>query len=177
GGDKIATLNTDDLECSSDSVSALREEVVGSARDNTPASRGGKVNFGPIGRPKWIPKVHQVIDVCPTLATYLSTPHPQWSDLVDASYVLAARFELNDRAWKTLCGGLGREWAALTVAMVAELPAETFTRCAAPSIELRRASYIAGIARKMTAGKDVSITASWFRHVKRARPAGFSARH
>jgi hypothetical protein len=63
------------------------------------------------------------------------------------------------------------------VAMVAELPASTFTRCAAPRIELRRASYIAGIARKMAKGEDVSITASWFRHVKRVKPPGFGVRN
>jgi hypothetical protein len=61
--------------------------------------------------------------------------------------------------------------------MVAELPASTFTRCSAPRIELRRASYIAGIARKMAKGEDVSITASWFRHVKRIKPPGFVARN
>jgi 3-methyladenine DNA glycosylase/8-oxoguanine DNA glycosylase len=104
-----------------------------------------------------------VVDVCPTLAAYLSNPHPAWSDRIDA-------------AWKTLCSGLGREWAALTVAMVAELPADTFTHCGAPRIEQRRASYIAGIARKIAKGEDVSITASWFRHVKRSNLRGIVPR-
>jgi hypothetical protein len=177
GDDKNGTLNTDDLKSSNESVSALKRSVVDSACGQPQPSGGVKPNYGPIGRPKWIPKTHQVVDVCPTLAAYLSNPYPAWTDLIDAAYVLAAQYDLNDTTWKTLCGGLGREWAALTVAMVAELPASTFTRCSAPRIELRRASYIAGIARKMAKGEDVSITASWFRHVKRVKPPGFVARN
>lgn len=170
GDDKNGTLNTNDSESNRESVFALKKDVAGSVRGQPQPSDGGTANFGPLGRPKWIPKTHQVVDVCPTLAAYLSNPHPAWNDLVDAASMLAAQYDLTDTAWKTLCAGLGREWAALTVAMVAELPAATFTRCAAPLIEQRRASYIAGIARKMAKGEDVSITASWFRHVKRSNP-------
>jgi hypothetical protein len=177
GGDKNSILNTDDQEGYIESVSALKKSVVGSAGGQVQPTGGARPNYGPIGRPKWIPKPHQVVDACPTLAAYLSNPHPPWSDLIDAAYVLAAQYDLNDTTWKTLCGGLGREWAALTVAMVAELPAATFTRCSAPRIELRRASYIAGIARKMAKGEDVSITASWFRHVKRIKPPVLVARN
>jgi hypothetical protein len=177
GDDKNGTLNTDDLKSSNESVFALKRGVVDSSCGQPQPSGGVKPNYGPIGRPKWIPKIHQVVDVCPTLAAYLSNPYPAWTDLIDAAYVLAAQYDLNDTTWKTLCGGLGREWAALTVAMVAELPASTFTRCSAPRIELRRASYIAGIARKMAKGEDVSITASWFRHVKRVKPPGLVARN
>jgi hypothetical protein len=169
GDDKNGTLNTDDLKSSTESVSALRKGVVGLASGQLDLSGGVKPNYVPIGSPKWIPKTQQVVDVCPTLATYLSNPHPVWNDLVDAAHALAAQYDLNDATWKTLCGGLGREWATLTVAMVAELPASTFTRCSAPRIEQRRASYIAGIARKMVKDQDVSIAASWFRHVKRSK--------
>ena len=177
GDDKTGTLNTDDLKGSTESVFALKKDVAGSGVGSSQISGGVKAGYAPVGRPKWIPKTHQVVDVCPTLAAYLSTPHPSWNDLIDAAYVLAAQYDLNDTTWKTLCGGLGREWAALTVAMVAELPAATFTRCAAPRVELRRASYIAGIAQKMTNGQDVSITASWFRHVKRTKPGIFIGRN
>ncbi len=161
GDDRFSTLNTDDPKCSSDSVSAQEIDVVGSS------SAVPSPAFGPLGKPKWAPKVTQVLDVCPTLVSYLRSTQPSWTDLVDGAYILAAQYDLNDRTWKTLVAGLGREWAALTVAMVAELPASTFTRCKAPRLELRRASYIAGIAKKLSAGQDVSIVASWFRHVKR----------
>jgi len=177
GHDKNGTLNTDDSKYINESVSALREEVAAPVCGKPAPSGVVKPNFVPIGRPKWIPKTHQVIDVCPTLAAYLRTPHPAWNDLIDAAYVLASQYDLNATVWTILCEGLGREWAALTVAIVAELPAETFTRCQAPRIELRRASYIAGIARKMSKGQDVSITASWFRHVKRIKSAGLAPRN
>lgn len=167
GDDNPIILNTDDPKCSSESVSAQERRVAVSG-SVTPSP-----SFGPLGKPKWTPKVTQVLDVCPTLVAYLRSAQPVWADLVDAGYVLAAQYDLNDTTWRTLVAGLGREWAALTVAMVAELPASTFTRCKAPRIELRRASYIAGIARKLAAGEDVSIVASWFRHVKRSKPAPF----
>ena len=172
-GDKNSTLNTDDYKSYNESVSAHEEAVVGGACGQLPAPNDVKIAYGPVGKPNWVPKAHQVVDVCPTLVAYLSSPRPDWINLIDAAYVLAAQYDLNDTVWKTLCSGLGREWAALTVAMVAELPPATFTRCAAPRIELRRSSYIAGIARKIVKGEDVSIIASWFRHVKRSRPAPF----
>ena len=168
GDDKTSTLNTNDSENNKESVFALKKNVAGSVQGQPQPSGAVTPNYGPLGRPKWIPKTHQVVDVCPTIAAYLSNPYPAWNDLIDAAYVLATQYDLNDAIWKTLCGGLGREWAALTVAMVAELPAATFTRCAAPRIEQRRASYIAGIARKLAKGEEISITASWFRHVKRS---------
>jgi hypothetical protein len=173
GGDKDYTLNTDDLKSYKESVSAHEEPVVEEAGGQLQTARAVKSIYGPIGKPKWVPKAHQVVDVCPTLTAYLSSAHPDWTNLIDAAYILAAQYDLNDTVWKTLCNGLGREWAALTVAMVAELPASTFTRCAAPRIELRRSSYISGIARKIVKGEDVSIVASWFRHVKRSKPGPF----
>ena len=177
GDDKTGTLNTYDSKGNNESVLVLRRSVGGSACEQPQPSGSVKPNLGPIGRPKWTPKTHQVVDVCPTLAAYLSNPHPAWSDLIDAAYVMAAQYDLNDATWKTLCGGLGREWAALTVAMVAEMPSATFTRSAAPRIEQRRVSYIAGIARKIAKGEDVSITASWFRHVKRSKSPLLVARN
>jgi hypothetical protein len=107
---------------------------------------------------------------------------PSWPELIDAAYLLAASWDLNESAWKTLCVNLGREWAAITVATVAELPPARFTRSSAPRIELRRASYVAGIAKKIAKGEEASVTASWFRHVKQRAlkggiaGAGFSKR-
>jgi hypothetical protein len=64
------------------------------------------------------------------------------------------------------------------VATVAELPPARFTRSSAPRIELRRASYVAGIAKKIAKGEEASVTASWFRHVKQRalKGAGYSKR-
>lgn len=176
GDDKSGILNTDDQESLYESVSASEGSAIESRGTKLPLSGVAQPNRGPAGKPKWLPKTHQVLDVCPTLTAYLLNHDPNWTELTDAGYVLAAQYDLHDGVWQTLCGGLGREWAALTVAMVAELPAETFTRCQAPRIESRRASYIAGIARKIVNGEDVSITASWFRHVKRKKSPGFTSR-
>ena len=167
GDDSPGTLNTDDLESVSASVIAQEEPVAPAACGKPPASDSRTVSFQPAGRPAWVPKPHQVLTVCPTLAAQVTTSEPRWPDLIEAAYMLAQHYDLNARVWHTLCLSLGREWAALTVALVAEKPASTFTRCRAPRVELRRASYLAGIARKLVHEPDkVSITASWYRHVK-----------
>ena len=91
---------------------------------------------------------------------------PTWPDLIEAACHLATRWNLNSRVWQTLCLHLGREWAALTVATVAELPESRFTLSRAPTPELRRAGYVAGIAKKLAKGQEASVAASWFRHIK-----------
>jgi hypothetical protein len=73
---------------------------------------------------------------------------------------------MNQTAWSTLCQHLGREWAAITVLKAAELPASRFTQSNAPTVDLRRAAYVGGIVKKLKRGKDISVMASWKRHVK-----------
>lgn len=90
-----------------------------------------------------------------------------------AAGYLAARWSLHPRIWETLCVHLGREWATLTLATVAELPDSHFTLSRAPTCELRRAGYVAGIAKKLAKGQEVSVAASWFRHLN-AKPCASS---
>jgi hypothetical protein len=66
----------------------------------------------------------------------------------------------------TLCQHLGREWAAITVLTVAELPASRFTQSNAPTVDLRRAAYAGGIVKKLKKGQCINVMASWKRHVK-----------
>ncbi|MGH7191193.1 MAG: replication initiation protein RepC, partial [Acetobacteraceae bacterium] len=167
GDDRPVVLNTNELEFNSDTVSASNQEVAPATCAKPEASEAPAAPYQPTGRPDWTPKPRQVVAVCPTLAAYVTNNQPAWPDLVEAAYCLTRQYELNKRVWETLCLALGREWAALTVALVAEKPPSTFTRCRAPRIELKRASYLAGIARKLVHEPDkVSITASWYRHVK-----------
>jgi hypothetical protein len=176
GDDNPVALNTDDLEPVSATVSALNQPVVPAACGQPAASGARTAPHKPVGRPSWIPKPRQVVAVCPTLAGCVTTNQPSWPDLVEGAYALAQQYDLNAGVWQTLCLSFGREWAAITVAMVAEKPASAFTRCRAPRIELRRASYLAGIARKLVREPDqVSITASWYRHVKQRTAAAGAA--
>jgi hypothetical protein len=86
--------------------------------------------------------------------------------MIEGAYQVAGRWGLNQTAWSTLCQHLGREWAAITVLTVAELPASRFTQSNAPTVDLRRAAYVGGIVKKLKKGQDISVMASWKRHVK-----------
>jgi hypothetical protein len=169
GDDNNVTLNTDKNLDTSESVEAMKEErPKNSAPSGLPTTKQTSAN--PVQKPSWQPKSSQVVDNCPSIAAYLSTPYPDWPAVVAAASALAARFDLNQKAWVTLCAYFGREWAAITVAIVAEMPPAAFTR-SAPTIEQKRAAYLGGIARKLGNGEDVGITATWFRHIKsKAQP-------
>jgi hypothetical protein len=86
--------------------------------------------------------------------------------MIDGAYRMAEQWGLNQTAWSTLCHHLGREWTAITVLTIAELPTSRFTQSNAPTIELRRAAYVGGIVKKLKKGQDISVMASWKRHVK-----------
>ncbi|MGH7084117.1 MAG: replication initiation protein RepC, partial [Acetobacteraceae bacterium] len=134
GDDRPVVLNTNELEFNSDLVSASNQEVAPAACGQPETSAAPAAPYQPTERPEWAPKPRQVVAVCPTLAAYVTTTQPAWPDLVEAAYALTQQYELNKRVWETLCVVLGREWAALTVALVAEKPPSTFTRCRAPRI-------------------------------------------
>ena len=180
GGEDIPVPhNTDDLESLADPVIASEPAGVGEARGQpqprAPEKPQDQPQDQPLGQPGFVPKPHHVLDQCPSLAAYVAAPSPTWRDLINAAFLLASSWDMNAATWKTLCAHLGREWAAITIATVAELPAARFTRSRAPRIELKRASYVAGIARKLAQGENVSVAASWFRHVKRRTLAMASA--
>lgn len=166
GEDKFVPLNTTESESLTDSVSAQGESVVGRAREQRREPVEKRANFAPTGRPEFVPKSEFVAEMCPNLAAYVRSPVKNWSDLIDAAYVLSENWGMNRATWKSLCANLGREWTAITIAVVAELPAARFTRSNAPSLELKRARYVSGIARKIHKEEEISVAASWLKHVK-----------
>jgi DNA-binding transcriptional ArsR family regulator len=171
GEDNIVLLNTDDSKSVLDSVSAQEDAVARSeeGRGEGPGrSTPGRstVNYGPVGRPQSIPKPEFVAAMCPNAVVYLGNSRPSWPSIIESAYHVGGRWGLNQTAWATLCQHLGREWAAITVLTVAELPASRFTQSNAPTVELRRAAYVGGIVKKLKKGQDISVMASWKRHVK-----------
>ncbi len=174
GDDNRDILNTNDSKEITDSVSTNREEVAASACGKLPATLPSPAKAVPTGRPEWKPRPTTALEVCPALATFIVTQEPGWPELVAAGYAVGAAFGLSPTAWGTLCSGLGREWAALTVGLVANMPATAFTRSHAPTLELKRGAYLGGIARKLERGEDVGIVASWFRQAK--KPAALASK-
>jgi DNA-binding transcriptional ArsR family regulator len=149
-----------------DSVSAQREAVARSEEGRGEGPGRSTVNYGPVGRPQSIPKPEFVAAMCPHVAPYVGNSRPSWPAMIEGAYQVAGRWGLNQTAWSTLCQHLGREWAAITVLTVAELPASRFTQSNAPTVDLRRAAYVGGIVKKLKKGQDISVMASWKRHVK-----------
>lgn len=122
----------------------------------------------PAGTPNWNLTTTQVLAVCPTLTRWatVGVDRPDWSDVVNAARTLSISYGLSEHAWAQICLGLGREWAAVLVGIVAEKPAESFARSSAPDIGLKRAGYLAGIARKFVRKEEVNILPTWYRHKK-----------
>lgn len=164
GEDKPVPLNTDDSESICNVIAKERDSLVS---DCGKASQSVDIKgIYENKRPEFIPKIGLVLEQCPSLALYVDQRSARWPDLVDAASKLAEKWDLNEIIWGRLCLALGREWAAITVGTVAELPETWFTRSRGQTIGSKRASYVSGIAKKL-ATNQVNITASWFRHMTR----------
>lgn len=170
GDDTPVTLNTNDLETSDKDVSANGKKVELPACGQLSATPSRPAIVEPTGRPEWKPKPTTALKVCPVFATFVAGKEPTWPDLVAAGHAAGTTFGLSPGAWGTLCSGLGREWAALAVGLVANMPATSFTRSRASTLELKRGAYLGGIARKLERGEDVGIVATWFKQAKKEPP-------
>jgi len=74
-------------------------------------------------------KAGQLLDLAPRLAAQVMTGTPNWRDIVDAAGQ-GLRVELGVSAWLwgEACRVMGREQAALALAIVSTKPADHFTR-------------------------------------------------
>jgi replication initiation protein RepC len=91
-------------------------------------------------------KPEQLLDLAPCLATYVQTSSPNWADIVDA----AGKWLRHDLGvslplWAEACRTMGREQAALALAIVSTKPEQHFTRGAG--------GYFAGMVRKSASGE------------------------
>lgn len=167
GEDKFVPLITDPQNISErDTVMAQGKAVVVSAPNEPVMSAGASPNYGPKGRPEFTPEPKFVAKLCPTLKIYMRDSPETWPYIVETAYNLGMTWDLNKSTWNHLCTILGREWAAIVIATVAEIPEKQFTRSNAPTISLKRAAYVSGIVRRLRTGTDDSVAASWFRFVK-----------
>jgi hypothetical protein len=164
-----APPNTQDLKYLS--VPVIAQEKDAGAADFA-NSRGEDVSIVSLtaGRqqPGVIPPTAAILNHSPNMRAYLSSSPQTRPNLFDAAYRIALSWGLHRATWQTLCTHLGRDWTAVAVATVAELPPSRFNSGLEEGSEARRARYLAGIARKLTAGEEVNIGASWKRLAVRA---------
>ena len=72
-------------------------------------------------------KPDDLIQLAPRLRPYLRTPTPSWPDIVDAADWLRHDLGISRPLWGEACLAMGREQAAIAVAIVSAKPAEHFT--------------------------------------------------
>ncbi len=68
----------------------------------------------------------QLVDLAPRLKTYLANQHPRWSDVVDAADWLREELGISKFIWSDACTAMGREQAAIAIAIVSAKPAGYF---------------------------------------------------
>src|SRR6201994_729284 len=70
--------------------------------------------------------IDELLQLAPRLRTYLTTPRPVWRDIVDAADWLRGEMGISRPLWGEACVAMGRECAAVAVALVSAKPAEHF---------------------------------------------------
>jgi replication initiation protein RepC len=70
--------------------------------------------------------VPELLTLAPRLQTYLTTPRPDWRDIVDAADWLRGEMGISRALWGEACLAMGRECAMVAVALVSARPAEHF---------------------------------------------------
>ena len=91
-------------------------------------------------------KPDQLLDLAPRLATYVSADRPTWAAIVTAAgQWLRPDLGVSVHLWGEACRAMGREQAALALAIVSTKPEAHFTRGAG--------GYFAGMVRKAERGE------------------------
>jgi replication initiation protein RepC len=97
-------------------------------------------------------KPAQLIELAPRLERYPTTPAPAWPDIVIAAAWLAGELGVSRTLWAEACRVMGRDLAAVTLALVSTRGPGHFTS--------RPGGYFAGMMRKLAPHRS-------------SRPAGY----
>jgi len=87
------------------------------------AVRKPRMDAGPVMRLT----TDELVRMAPRLKPYLRTPSPTWPDIVDAADWLRHDLGVSQPLWGEACLAMGREQAAIALAIVSMKPAEHFT--------------------------------------------------
>ena len=70
--------------------------------------------------------IDELLQLAPRLRTYLTSPRPAWPEIVDAADWLRGDLGVSKSLWGEACIAMGREQAAIAIAIVSAKPAEHF---------------------------------------------------
>jgi replication initiation protein RepC len=106
--------------------------------------------------------IAELLLLAPRLRTYLTTPNPVWRDIVDAADWLRGEMGISRPLWGEACIAMGRECAAVAVALVSARPPEHF--------RTSPGGYFHGMVAKAKAGElNLARTIWGLRQAKAAR--------
>jgi replication initiation protein RepC len=129
------------------------------------STRSHRTDAGPIMRVS----TDELVRLAPKLRAYLRTSTPTWPDIVDAADWLRHDLGVSKPLWGEACMAMGREAAAIAVAIVSAKPAEHFT--SSPG------GYFYGMVAKAKAGElNLARTVWGLRLSGRREGAGHAAR-
>lgn len=86
----------------------------------------------------------ELVRLAPRLRPYLTSPAPTWPEIIDAADWLRADLGVSRPLWGEACLAMGREEAAIAIAIVSAKPAAHFTSSAG--------GYFHGMVEKAKAG-------------------------
>jgi replication initiation protein RepC len=106
--------------------------------------------------------------LAPRLRTYLKSPRPAWPEIVDAADWLRGELGVSKPLWGEACVAMGREAAAVAIAIVSAKPAEHFR--STPG------GYFHGMVAKAKAGELNLARTVWGLRQAAAKPGRGSSR-
>jgi replication initiation protein RepC len=107
----------------------------------------------------------ELVRLAPRLNAYLRRPDPTWPELVDAASLLRSDLDVSKPLWGEACLAMGREQAAIAIAIVSTKDPEHF--------RTTPGGYFHGMVAKAKAGElNLDRTLWAMRRAKEAAPAG-----
>jgi replication initiation protein RepC len=111
----------------------------------------------------------ELMVLAPRLRVYLKTPTPAWPEIVDAADWLRGELGVSKSLWGEACVAMGREQAAIAIAIVSAKPAAHFR--STPG------GYFHGMVAKAKTGElNLGRTVWGLRHAAAAKPHRGSSR-
>ena len=112
--------------CKSPGESAVRDQPALEVRQERQEEQSGKAVRTDNGTVLRL-KPDELIQLAPRLRPYLRSSTPAWPDIVDAADWLRHDLGVSRSLWGEACLAMGREQAAIALAVVSAKPAEHFT--------------------------------------------------
>ncbi len=114
-------------------------------------------------------KPDELVRLAPRLRPYLPTSSPSWPDIVDAADWLRHDLNVSKPLWGDACLAMGREQAAIALAIVSAKPEGHFTASAG--------SYFHGMVKRAQAGQLNLARTVWGLRENPGRQAGVPRQH